>query len=250
MTAPVPGHPGEAVLVGLVDSGVAEDVRGRMAGMRRFRQDPDGAIVNEAATPDFLGHGTLTARLLLQYAGTAELLCAQVFDERGVTTPATVAAGLGWLVEQGARVINLSLGLTEDRAVLRAACADAIAAGAWLAASVPILGARVFPAAYPGVVRVTGDARCQHWELSALDGARADFGACPWPAGAPPEGSRPRGQGVSGIAGASMAAARVSGALARMLAMDPAGNPVDGLRRLCAYHGPQTRPVSGKAAQA
>jgi hypothetical protein len=247
MTTPVPGQRGKAVLVGLVDSGVAEELRGRMAGIRRFRQNPEGAIVNEAATPDFLGHGTLTARLILQHAGTATLLCAQVFDERGVTTPATVAAGLGWLVKQGARVINLSLGLTEDRPVLRAACADAIAAGAWLAASVPILGARVFPAAYPGVVRVTGDARCQRRELSALDGQRADFGACPWPAGSPPIGAR---EGVSVIAGASMASARVSGALARMLAIDPAGNPVEGLRRLCAYHGPQTPPVSGKAAQA
>ena len=211
-------------------------MRGRMAGMRRFRMDPEGAILTEASTPDFLGHGTLTARMILEHAGAAKLLCAQVFDERAVTTPAAVAAGLGWLVEQGARVVNLSLGLTEDRAVLRTACAEAIAAGVWLIASVPALGVRVFPAYYPGVVRVTGDARCQRLELAALDGQRADFGACPWPAGSPPENARER---FSGIAGASLAAARVSGALARMLAVDPAGDPVVGLRRLCAYHGPQ-----------
>jgi hypothetical protein len=209
--------------------------------------DPEGAILTEATTPDVLGHGTLTARMILEHAGAARLLCAQVFDERAVTTPAAVAVGLRWLVEQGARVVNLSLGLTEDRAVLRTACAEAIAAGVWLVASVPALGARVFPACYPGVVRVTGDARCRHLELAALDGERVDFGACPWPSGSPPRAPREAG---AGIAGASMAAARVSGALARTLAADPAGDPVVGLRRLCVYHGPLIPPVSGKAAQA
>ncbi len=246
MTARVPRHPGGAVIVGLVDSGVAGELRGRLAGTRRFRQDHAGAIRNEAATPDRLGHGTLTAQLILEHAGAVKLMCAQVFDERAVTTPAAVAAGLGWLVEQGARVVNLSLGLTEDRTVLRAACAEALAAGVWLVASVPALGALVFPAAYPGVIRVTGDARCQNRELAALNGERADFGASPWPAGSPLEGRR---EGLSGI-GASVAAARVSGALAQVLAVDSDGDPVEGLRRICTYHGPQILAGPGKATQA
>ncbi len=246
MTAPAPRLPDGAVIVGLVDSGVAGDLRGRMAGIRRFRQDHAGVVRNEVDTPDRMGHGTLTARLILEHAGVATLLCAQVFDERAVTTPAAVAAGLDWLVEQGARVVNLSLGLTEDRAVLRRACAEAIAAGVRLVASVPALGAQVFPAAYPAMIRVTGDARCQNRELSALAGERADFGACPWPGGSPLKSAR---EGLPCIGGASVAAARVSGAIAHILAVDSAGDPVEGLRRLCVYHGPQILAGLGKPAQ-
>jgi hypothetical protein len=55
------------------------------------------------------------------------------------------------------------------------------------------------------VLRVTGDARCAPGEVSALGGAPADYGACPRDL-----------EGASG--GASIAAAHVTGLLARGLA--------------------------------
>ena len=78
--------------------------------------------------------------------------------------------------------------------------ADALAAGLILIASTPARGAPVYPAAYPGVLRVTGDARCGPGELSAL-GVPADYGACVRDVDGSP-------------GGASLAAAHVTGLLA------------------------------------
>jgi hypothetical protein len=74
-----------------------------------------------------------------------------------------------------------------------------------LVAASPARGPAVFPAAYPGVLRVCGDARCGPGDVSGLGGEPADFGACP------------RAVGVA-VAGASAAAAHVSGIVAAWLA--------------------------------
>jgi hypothetical protein len=61
-----------------------------------------------------------------------------VFDERGVTSALQVAAGIEWLVMRGVRLINLSLGLREDRPALREACAAAQDAGVSLDDEAPL----------------------------------------------------------------------------------------------------------------
>lgn len=228
------------VIVGIIDSGVAAALAGRVAA-RRFAADAEGS----AACPDRLGHGTAVARLILDAAPGVRLLAAQVFDDRPAASPAAVAAALDWLVGEGARLVNMSVGLTADRAVLRAACARAIAAGVLAVASVPAIGPTVFPAAYPGVLRVTGDARCRGEEIAVLPGDRAAFGASPWtgPAGAGECGRPP--------AGASIAAARVSAALAAILLADPALDRDGALARLTAqatHTGPQRLPCVGAAS--
>jgi len=160
-----------------------------------------------------------------------------VFDRRGVASPAAAAAGIRWLVAEGARLINLSFGLTQDRAVLAEACAAAVRAGVLLVAATPAMGPRVFPAAYPGMVRATGDGRCRHDEISALDGDRADFGA------------NPRLAAHDRASGASVAAARVTAALSRLLAAEPGLDNGEMLRRLAAaaaHRGPQREHLEGR----
>jgi hypothetical protein len=181
-------------LVGLLDTGVAPVLAGSIVVARAFGGARGG--------DDDTGHGTTVARIVLHHAPQARLLCAQAFGPGRRAEPAAVADGLRWLIRERARLVNLSLGLAHDRAELRAAVADALAAGLVLIAATPARGAPVYPAAYPGVLRVTGDARCALDEVSALGGEPADYGACARDLDGAP-------------GGASLAAAHVTGLLAR-----------------------------------
>ncbi|CAL93854.1 S8 family serine peptidase [Azoarcus olearius] len=190
--------------VGIVDSGCG--AAHPLAAAAAFVLTPDG-VHQAAAQPDRLGHGSRVADIVAHLAPSAALCIAQVFDARPATSALQVAAAIDWLVAQGARVINLSLGLRAPRAQLADACARALAAGCVLCASAPALGAAVYPAAFDGVLRVTGDARCGRGEFSALASAQADFGACVHPLDAAFRAS-----------GASMGCAHLSGHIAAHLA--------------------------------
>ena len=183
------------IRVGLVDTGVDRSLAGSIAAAKAFGAPP---------REDDFSHGTAVARIVLHHAPHARLLCAKAFGADGRAEAAAVAEALRWLTLERALLVNLSLGLAHDREILRAAVADALAAGLILIASTPARGAPVYPAAYPGVLRVTGDARCQPGEISALGGEPADYGAC----------ARDL-DGTQG--GASLAAAHVTGLLARGL---------------------------------
>ncbi len=155
-----------------------------------------------------------------------------MFLRAWATAPAVVAAGLNWLVEQDCQLVNMSFGLRQDRRVLREACLAARRAGAVLVAAAPARGPAVFPSAYDGVVRVTGDARCAPGEFSRLGTAQADFGACVRGAQA---GDRPCG-------GASFAVARVTAALAAHLGAGGDARDVAAyLRGIARYQGPERK---------
>jgi hypothetical protein len=221
------------VAIALVDSGVA------LAGVeaaRAFGLDAAGGILDGPAGADALGHGTALARLVLAAAPRARLVDAQVFGTSFLAAPAAVAAAIDWAIGAGARIVNLSFGLRADRDVLRGACARAVAAGALVVAASPARGAPVFPAAYPGVLRVCGDARCRAGEVSDLEGEPADVGAAP------------DGGGTTGASGgASFACARVAGLLAAALGETPgldAAAAVARLRAGAAYRGRERRGVA------
>ena len=185
--------PGIGPRIGIVDSGGPAV---QMSGARAFLAEGEGP-----ARPDRLGHGTAVALMIRRAAPQAAILHAQVFDDRPVTSAERVACAIRWLSPR-CDLILLSLGLAADRAVLREACAGARAEGAVLVASSPARGAMCWPAAYPGVIAATGDARCGWNELSLLP--QCIVGA--WCA-SPERGGR-------GMGGASLGAARVAGHLA------------------------------------
>jgi hypothetical protein len=117
------------------------------------------------------------ARLLTEGNAAFELMLAQVFVGVAPVSAAAVAAALDWAVAGGADLIHMSLGLAADRTVLAAAVGRAVGAGCLVVASAPARGGVVYPAAYTGVIRGTGDARCGPGELSCLE--PGFFGGCP-----------------------------------------------------------------------
>jgi hypothetical protein len=179
--------------IGIVDRGGPAD---QLSGARAFLAAGEGP-----ARSDRIGHGTAVAAVVRRASPQAEILHGQVFDDRPVTSPERVARAVRWLAAR-CDLILLSLGLAADRAVLRGACAEALARGAVLVAASPARGPLCWPAAYPGVLAATGDARCDWDELSLLP--QGVIGAwCASPA-----------RGGRGMGGASLGAARVAGHLA------------------------------------
>lgn len=216
------------LLIGVVDSGHAPRQAAWVAAARAFRLDGD-SLCEVPAEADRLGHGSAVLDALALQPGAQRACVAQVFAERWQTSALQVAAAIHWLVEQDVALINLSLGLRQDRPLLREACERARAAGIVLCASSPAQGEPVWPASYPGVLRITGDARCAAGQWSWLDSPQADFGA-PVMAG--------------GLSGASLACANFSGLLARLLQQQPDVDRtvlLEQLRREAAFIGPERR---------
>jgi hypothetical protein len=201
------------VKVGIVDSGVSPAQRGTLAACVGIAASAAG-IERAVAHDDAVGHGTAVAQIIMAEAPHAQLLSAQAFAGLRQADAACVAAAIDWCVEQRVRIVNLSLGLATDEAVLSAACRAAVAQGAIVVAAFPARGGSVYPAAYPGVLAVSGDARCSPGIWSVIDERRL-YGAAPFAA----DGLTP--------GGASYAAARLSGRAARFLASWPTARADD-----------------------
>ncbi|EME68087.1 hypothetical protein H261_20180 [Paramagnetospirillum caucaseum] len=224
-------------MIGLLDTGLSGHLAGGTRLSRRFWLDEGGDIAHGPARPDLMGHGTALAELIHADAPSIPMVNAQVFGADGTSSPAAIAAGLRWLIDNGVRIVNMSFGLAEDRRVLAEACRSAVQAGLLLVTAVPAMGAMVFPAAYPGTVRVTGDGRCHAGHVSLIDDGRVHFGASPHLTGRPASPWR-----QSAVAGASVAAARVTARLARLLHRFPDAANRQLLARLeaeAAHLGPQ-----------
>jgi len=112
----------------------------------------------------------------------------------------------------------------------------ALDAGCIIVAATPARGASVYPAAYPGVIRATGDARCAPHELSALRPWL--FGGCPRLEAASFTANRRAQSHASG--GASIGAAWVTHAI---LQEPPLAAPatVEALTARAKYRGPERR---------
>lgn len=217
--------------VGVVDSGFSDHQAAWVEQSAAFVLEGD-SLWQAEASPDQLQHGSEIIELIHHHAPDARLLVAQVFSSRFTTTAAQVAAAIDWLVAEGVQLINLSLGLRSDRAVLASAIERALSAGVILSASSPARGEPVYPSAYPGVFRMTGDARCEsHDQWSCLATRFADFGGYV--------------RSLNGSqAGASLGAASMSGHLCRLIARYPEADAqqlYDHLKAGAEFHGPERR---------
>lgn len=222
-----------SVRVGVIDSGISHDRLGAtlsVVAARAFARTAAGQVVRLATCSDDLGHGSEVAALIA--AGVAhgesgavtefvEFVNAQVFVAPQAIDAGLLADAIDWCVERAVRVLNLSLGLHADRPLLHAACMRAADAGLTLVAACPARGAPTFPAAYPQVIAVSGDARCIAGGWSLLD-AGTYIGASPC-ARSPAAGG-----------GASYAAARVSGIAAAFFCGQPLAAHTDLLAHLRA----------------
>jgi hypothetical protein len=201
------------VKVGIVDSGVSPGQYGALFASIGIVTTSTG-VTRLAAIEDPLGHGTAVAEVLLAEAPLAQLANAQSFMVGRCADAGCVAEAIGWCLEQDVRVINLSFGLRHGEAALRCACEAALGSGAIVVAASPARGVRPYPAAYPGVIAVSGDARCSMREWSVLEPQRL-YGTAPFAADGTTRG------------GASYAAARLCAFAARLLAASPSAGAED-----------------------
>lgn len=200
-------------MVAVVDSGIASGhphvgivTRGTLLGA-------DGS-----ESPDFgdrIGHGTAVAAAIIEKAPDVDLIAVRVFERELSTSAAVLARAIAWSAEQGARLINLSLG-TPNMArtgVLQDAVDHAATLGAVVVSAAEVEGVPYLPGALPNVIGVRLDWSCPRDRVIADvdDDGRVTFRASGFPRPIP--GVAP----TRNLSGISFAVANVTGLIARML---------------------------------
>ncbi len=209
---------GDGVVIAILDTGVNQS-HSALSG----RLLPGYDMVAEDADPEDegdglgWGHGTHVAGIIAHTSPQSKLLPVRVLNTNGRGSTFALAYGIEWAVEQGADVVNLSLGADEHSQVLKDVIAGAIDQGVIVVAAAGNLGTDLpqFPASLPAVLSVTAvDA----------DNVKADFASygADWvDLAAPGVGITstivgPLGSGYASWSGTSMATGFVSGAAALM----------------------------------
>lgn len=110
------GYDGTGVTVAVLDTGVDAthpDLADRIVAERNFSDDPDAVDRNGHGThvaSTVAGSGASSAGTHRGVAPGARLLNGKVLDESGSGYDSGIIAGMQWAVDQGAEVVNLSLG--------------------------------------------------------------------------------------------------------------------------------------------
>ncbi|MCM2423834.1 S8 family serine peptidase [Streptomyces sp. RKAG293] len=114
------GYTGKGVKVAVLDSGVDQnhpDLKGVETAEKNFSSSPD--------SKDRFGHGTHVASIFAgsgaqsggRYKGVApgvQLLDGKVLDDSGFGDSSSIVSGMQWAVDQGAKVVNMSIGGGDD----------------------------------------------------------------------------------------------------------------------------------------
>lgn len=223
------------LLIGVVDSG-CPPAAPWLAGQKRFFVH-EGYLYSDDSVPDASGHGTEVIDVIRGISGSAHIMSAQVLDAQGRSSTDQVAAAMDWLLSSGVKQINLSLGFVQDEPSLRQVFSEAVANDVIVVASCPTMGQPVYPASYPGILSVTGDARLQptQWSWFQAGQQGAEYGG--------------HVAGPSGQAGASIACAHVTGIIGAFRETHPQATLADVVRHLQRHAsrvGPQKRePLRG-----
>ena len=216
------------VIVAVVDSGIDPshpDLQGQLLAGYDF-------VNNDADPSDDNGHGTRMAGIVaaetfngVGIAGIApncRLLPVKVLGSDGQGAYSTIANGITYAADQGARVINLSLAGTADSAVLQSAVDYAAARGCVVVAAAGNYGTGdpAYPAAYANAVAVTASDEndtiasfSNHGSWVSLAAPGVNIMTTNWSAG----GTFP----YAGSSGTSPAAAFTSGAVALLFSAHP-----------------------------
>jgi subtilisin family serine protease len=234
------------IVIAVIDTGVDAlhpDLLGAtVAGRDVVNDDPDPA--------DDEGHGTgvagvIAARTnnLVGLAGvcwTCSLMPVKVLDSTGSGKTSTIAAGIVWAVDHGARVVNMSFGGPATTSTLEAAVSYAARKGAILAAAAGNSGADTpfFPAAYTEVIGVaaTDEADVLYSWSNHGDSVRVAAPGCntaTW-----------LGGGYVEFCGTSSAAPVVAAIAGLALSLNPTASKSDVEEAIAG----STTPVSGGAA--
>lgn len=150
---------GEGITVAILDTGVytAHERLVDQLQVPSFDVIDDDADPSEEGPGLALGHGTHVAGIVAAMAPEATLLPVRVLDANGRGNTFLLAYAIEWAVEQGADVINLSLGTPHDSKILGEVITSAIGQGVVVAAAAGNgdTDQVQYPAGYEGVLGVT-----------------------------------------------------------------------------------------------
>ena len=218
---------GRGVKVAVLDSGVQEHSVFEGTNLREWNMvfDDDG---NPLPIDPANGHGTAVASIigssderLPGVAPAAEILSFRVLDNEGNTSSFILAEAIVMAVDNGASIINVSLGSTGNSGVVVDAVNYATERGALIVASAGNEGSQYvsYPAALDGVVAVAAsDARGEHLDFSNAGEALLNGGiAAP---GYEVTAAWPAEMGIN-FSGTSASAPYVSGAVAAIMSQNP-----------------------------
>src|SRR5215218_5727197 len=230
--------------VAVVDSGVDPDhpdLADRLLPGRDYvggDLDPRDDTIGDAR-----GHGTQVAGIAAAatdngrgIAGVgwgARILPVKVLDRFGSGYDSDIAAGMTWAADQGADVINLSLGGAADSAVLRDAVDYAGGRGSAVVAAAGNDGGRAisYPAAIPAVIAVSAGTRTGEPAYFSNHGPWVDLSAPGYEVLTTDLVEGP-GEGYVFASGTSFAAPHVAGAAALVSAQHPDWSPAQVAGRL------------------
>ena len=190
---------------------------------------PGPSVVDPGATADYdcSGHGTAVAAIiagkqsgLFGFTGVAPE--AQILPIRQTDNPnaagssVKLADAIRTAVSAGARIVNVSIGVTEDSPQLRAAVQNALASDVLIVAAVGP-GSQSYPAAIPGVLAV-GAVNANGTPLPGDRGTGALVSA---PGGRMAVPAAGYSDGLTTMQGTDLAAPYVSGVAALILSYRP-----------------------------
>jgi subtilisin len=211
-----------------VDSGVDPahpDVRSVERWMAlSWDRDSQDVVYTEGPHEDLYGHGTACAGIIRRAAPECRIWSVRVLSERLSGKGPVFAAGLEWAIEQGARVINLSLstGKEDYYGMFHEIADEAYFAGCILVCAVNNVPAPTFPSQFASVISVAAHDGTDPFSIDCNPTPPVEFGApgldipVPWQ----------NGKTITAT-GNSFAAPHVTGLVARILSKHPEMRPYD-----------------------
>ncbi len=224
-----------AIIIAVVDTGLNlnhPEFSGRVVAGYDF-------INNDADPMDDNGHGTHTAGIVAAGSNNGigmvgvcpqcSIMPVKVLNQNNAGTWSSVAKGVLYAVDHGARVINLSLGAAVSSQTLEEAIAYATAHDVLVVAAAGNMGTdrKFYPAALDGVLAVSAtDAQDSHWSLSNY-GDYIDVAAPGYAIFSTYHDLNNYYQGYNYMSGTSMASPFVAGLAGLLLSQEAERTPAD-----------------------
>ena len=243
-------HFGSGVKVAVIDSGIDSNHPSLAKTNVKLNKSIYADILEQISTDN--SHGTAIASVIAGHgnaltgiAPSAEILSYRVTDREGISDSFTVASAILHAIEDGADVINISLGGEEGSEVLRRAVSYALEQGVPVVASVGNDGVGFvnYPAAYDGVIGVTSVGASGAVASFSNFGDGVDFGA-------PGVGvlTASDSRDMANFSGTSISAAMVTGAIAMQLGLDPGLSPAEIEKLLVNFSNESGKPGPDKVS--